>query len=201
MEKEDNKTTEWDWLPFLSNWHEKEYERRFTLDSAVSIPISLLTGIFAILYILSTQYDYTVFPFIVNCIYIASIGVTLYFACVGSYFIYKSYAIVKNKSYKNLSPALELTSYLSALKNHYGKNNEHLANAEFKTWFVGELADQLNVNIENNDVRTENLQDAKPKVMYSLLCIAIPCIFLIFNNLYKKEPVHQVKFVSTSSQP
>ena len=191
---------DWDWLAFLSNWHEKEYERRYTLENVVVTPITLLTGVYGLSYLLATQYDFKHGSNFCACLFIMLLIVALCFAIYSSVYVYLSYAVVKKKIYKNIPDPELLRQHMDDLVAHY-KQHEPAEDGvqRFKDYFVGLLAQQITVNVVNNDNRTENIQKSKKPVMGALLALllAMPCF--LTNQLNRPDSTYQVAILPQSS--
>lgn len=192
----ERKQEDWDWLAFLSNWHEKEYERRYTLENLVVTPITLLTGAYGLSYLLVTQYDFKSSGLLCSSLFILPLVIALCFACYSSYFVYKSYAVVKNKTYWNIPNPTLLREHMDELVAHYKQQNPREDGTQkFKDYFVELLAKQITVNIINNDDRTENIQDSKKPVMGALLALLLTMPCFLINQLTKPDLTYQVSIL------
>jgi hypothetical protein len=191
---------EFDWLTFLSNWHEKEYERRYTLENVVITPITLLTGAYGLAYLLFTQYDFKHSELFCSCLFVGSLVTALAFAVWSSFFVYKSYAVVKNKTYTNMPVAPLLRKHMDELVAYY-KEHEPSADGvqKFKEYFVEMLANQISVNVENNDDRTVNIQQSKKPVMRAFLALFVALICFLFNQMQKPDPTYNVSLLPTTA--
>jgi hypothetical protein len=189
----ENKPEDWDWLGFLLNWHEKEYERRYTLEGMVATPIGLLTGAFALMYLFSTQYDYKHSSnFVTICFLLPLIG-SLAFALYSALHIYRSYAVVKNKVYRGVPDAKALRQHMTNLVSYYKENEpQEDATRKFKEYFVELLSDQLTTNVLNNDERTRDIQNAKPPLRNCLLTLLFVLPAFFHNQINKPDTVYQV---------
>jgi hypothetical protein len=198
----ENKPAEWDWLTFLSNWHEKEYERRYTLENVVATPIGLLTGAYAIIYLLLTQYDFKHNSLLAICCFALPLVLSLGFSFAAAYYVYKSYAVVKSKVYRGLPEANALRQHMNDLVTHYKEFEPHTdATQKFKEYFIELLADQITTNVVNNDERTRNIQQAKQPLMICFLALFLVLPSFLYNQLTKPDPVYQVTLtpVNTST--
>jgi hypothetical protein len=193
--------SDWDWLAFLSNWHEKEYERRYTLENLVVTPITLLTGAYGLSYLLVTQYDFKHGGWLCASLFVLAIVVAVGFACYSSFYVYKSYAVVKGKVYKNLPNPTLLRTHMADLVDHYNQHDPEEDGArKFQEYFVELLATQITANVINNDDRTENIQDSKKPVMGALLALllAMPCF--LTNQLTKPDSTYQVSVLPHTAE-
>jgi hypothetical protein len=198
----ENKPEDWDWLGFLLSWHEKEYERRYTLEGLVSTPIGLLTGAFALMYLFSTQYDYKHSSnFSTGCFLLPLVSSLAYALCSASH-IYRSYAVVKNKVYRGVPDARALRQHMTDLVGYYKENEpQEDATRKFKEYFVELLSDQLTTNVLNNDERTRDIQNAKPPLRNSLLALLLILPAFFYNQINKPDTVYQVALAPTTTLP
>ena len=197
---------EWDWLTFLSNWHEREYERRYTLENVVATPISLLTGVCAIFFLLVTQYDYKDSGRVCLSFFALALVAALLFAGRSIFWVFKSYAIVKNGVYKGVPEATALRKHMNELVAYYKEHDPTMDGVQkFKDYFIEVLADQITVNVANNDDRTKNIQLSKKPLMYAFAALFLSLPSFLFNQFTKPDPVHKVSIVSqpsaTTSKP
>lgn len=198
----ENKPEDWDWLGFLLNWHEKEYERRYTLEGLVATPIGLLTGAFALMYLFSTQYDYKHSSgFITGCFLIPLLASLLH-ALYSAFHIYRSYAVVKNQVYRGVPDAKALRQHMTNLVNYYKENEpQEDATRKFKEYFIELLSDQLTTNVLNNDERTRDIQNAKPPLRNSLLALILVLPAFFYNQVNKPDTVYQVTLAPQNVLP
>jgi hypothetical protein len=187
---------EWDWLTFLSTWHSTEYERRYTLENVVTTPITLLTGAFGLQYLLTTQFDFESSGSLLTWFFVLPVATSFALCIYSSFYVYKSYAVLKNGVYKGIPDPKGLIFHMGGLVKHYRKHEPSSDGIQkFKEYFVKLLADQITVNVINNDDRTENIQKSKKPVMYALLALlfSLPCSLISQRN--KPDQTYKVTLV------
>jgi len=176
MEK---KPEEWDWLAFLLSWHEKEYERRYTLEGLVATPVGLLTGIYALIYLFSTQYDYKHSSALATACLAIPLATSCLLAFISATHVYYSYAVVKNKIYRGVPDANALRKHMGDLVVYYQEHSpQENATEKFKAYFIEILSDQITTNVLNNDERTRDIRKSKPWLRNSLLNMRFACFHL-----------------------
>ena len=196
----DRPKADFDWLTFLSNWHEKEYERRYTLENVLVTPITLLTGAYGLTYLLASQYDYKHTNYWALTLFGVALLAGFVLTCQSTFFAYKSYAILKNGVYKGIPDATSLRKHMDDLVLYY-RQNEPTADGvqEFKDYFVDLLAQQITVNVVNNDDRTVNLQKSKKPIARAFIALAFALVCFFVNQLAKPDTVYQVSVIPQSS--
>ncbi|MBF9221763.1 hypothetical protein [Hymenobacter ruricola] len=191
---------DWDWLAFLSKWHETEYDRRYTLENVVTTPITLLTGVFGLSYLLITQFDYKHSSLYYLLFFLIPLAVALGYAFRSAVFVYRSYAVVKKGVYKNIPDAALLRRHMDNLVAHYKEHDPASDGVQkFKEYFVELLADQITVNVVNNDDRTINIQKSKGPIMGALLGLLLTMPGFLTNQLRKPDPTYQVTILPNSA--
>ncbi|GAB3721202.1 hypothetical protein GCM10027594_01520 [Hymenobacter agri] len=191
---------EFDWLTFLSNWHEKEYERRYTLENVLVTPITLLTGAYGLTYLLASQYDYKHTNNWALVLFGLALLAGFVLTCQSTFFAYKSYAVLKNGVYKGIPDATALRKHMDDLVLYY-RQNEPTADGvqEFKDYFVDLLAQQITVNVVNNDNRTVNLQKSKKPIARAFIALAVGLLCFFVNQWSKPDTVYQVAIIPQPS--
>lgn len=163
---------------FYKGLYERELKRRIDLDSSINLPITIITLIFAAIYFLVEDIEWSknkchieICVLVLNCICILISIILLMFA-FNNFF--------KGFAYRNFAYTKELRTYEIEL-NKFIK--EHKKDFTFEDRLIERINIITDYNIILNDKRSLYLSRAKSLIICSLFLTGILFIILFFKTL------------------
>lgn len=153
-------------LEFLKQWYEREDDRRIALENSLSIPIGILTAIFAIQFFTLNEYNFEVASgFEMFCL-IGLISLSILLALITTFFLFKSYHnLFSGFQYTGLPLPADLFKYEKDLVEYYRVNSDYYGEingeAKFEEYLIDRYIEHTGRNSQNNDQKSNFLYKSK----------------------------------------
>lgn len=191
---------------FLLNWYDREEERKVSLESSLNIPIGILTIVFALLFYLVKEFDFTSASTFEEFCLILFVGISCISAFVTTYYLFKSYHnIYRGYTYNGLPYPTQLLKYEKELIEFYGEHYGRpiKGDEEFDSYLTNKLASLVDNNAYNNDTKSKYLHSSKRFIFISILTLVLAFVpFLInsFSKPTKAQPIEVTNLTQISKQ-
>ncbi len=193
-------------LDFYIEWHHKENERNVALSDSLNIPIGIITAIAAAQFYLFSEYTFVYLFGFFEIIFLLLTGINLILWIVTVFFLFKSYyGPIGGHTYRYLpypqtltNQYLELQDYCQEYKDilEDGTTPESLAEVQLRDLVI----ECLSINIENNDLKSASIHNAKRILFLSLITLVVAFIPFAVNYHSNKFKIKQKSYMSTQSE-
>lgn len=186
-------------LDFFIDWHKSEEERKTSLENSLNIPIGILTVIFAVLFYLISEFDFKYSSQVEIIIFLFSSILSFLFSLFSCYFLFKSYNnLFKGYEYMGLPFPTQLFRHNEKLDAYYKQYQANFpdksGDTEFEKYLTEKIANHLDTNTYNNDLKAKYLYISKRYLFISVLVLVISFIPFLTNLFNKPEKTYQVEF-------
>jgi hypothetical protein len=174
-------------LEFYLNWYEKEEERKVALENSLNIPIGVLTVIYGLDFYLFSKLDVQHPLSIISLISILIIIGSFAAALIASLYLYKSYnKIIRGYTYKAFPFASQLLAHKKSVIEYYKKYASTFpgisGDEQFEIYLINKLAEYIDNNAYNNDLKANALYKSKRWLFISLLFIIFAIVAFVLNS-------------------
>jgi heme/copper-type cytochrome/quinol oxidase subunit 4 len=183
---------------FYKELYFHEIDRKERLDSSVSIPITIITAIIAVMYFLISNFDYTL-GISLSISFIITIVITLIFLIIS---IYQLLILYNNLSsgykYSYFPFVSDLNKYQNELRDYYSDLGEDKAkgDSEFNEYLKDNIIKHIDYNIIRNDSRSLTLYKTKKYLLFALLFLFLTLIPFGINYFQKPEKPQKIELVN-----
>jgi len=167
-------------LNFLIDWYHKENERHSNLNNSLSIPIGILTGLFALFFFLVKEFSFkNESHFYIKLLFISFLILACIFWLLVVFNLFRSYNnLFKGYEYKGLPYPTTLNEQYEILEKFVNDNKKELdsddtAQSFYESQLIEMLSDDLNRNISNNDIKSRYLHIAKKYLLGCIIAVII----------------------------
>ncbi|GGD68443.1 hypothetical protein GCM10011514_35680 [Emticicia aquatilis] len=163
----------------------KEVDRRKDFNNSIVVPITLLTGVFSIIFYLISAYKFINWVFIDYCFIVLFSFSTIFFI-ICAYYTVKFYSNI-DSGFKTIELPRpdEIEEYRKELWLFHDKAD--VANEAFNTWLIEQYI-TATVNYQtNNDLKSTHFFHFKKYFFYGLIGLFMCGIFFITNILLNKS--------------
>lgn len=195
-----------DRLEIYKESYYKELERNDNLEDALNMPLSLVSGMLAVLFFFFTSYDYdgkcglicrVVFLFLM-CVATVFVGITTYFLTMS----YNKGLKFKGYPYAYLDSLSVIDTFYDSLIKYRADSGGTVTNAneDLEQYLIKNFRDVATINVKLNATRIEYLHRAKMWIVRSLLPIVFSAAFFGY-NFYMKDKNNQVEISNQTNKP
>jgi len=167
---------------FYKSLYDRELNRRKDLDTAISLPITILTIIVAAnSYMLKTEnIIYSLSSLKFKHAVLASLFIALFISAF--YIMRSSNNLFKGFAYKNFALIKDIIAYETAIKE-YNSNVTNDKAIDFKEVILLKIAEFTDSHIIFNDKRSRDLYFARTYLIISLLLTSVNFLILTLNYI------------------
>ena len=204
---------------FYKEFYFKELDRRDEINNSLSLPIGIITALFAGIFYLFTNFDYSsetslilinicscklTYQILLISLFVLSILTGTIFLCIAIYHLIKSYSDFPNGyQYEVLPDTNQIDLYEKQLKDYYTKElgTDIISKEEVKSYVLSEMIRNTGVNQVNNKRKWKFKYHCEYYLITSVCIIGISLLLFIVNytlKTEKKDPI-EVKLVSSES--
>ena len=189
-------------LDFLKDWYQKEDDRQTALNNSLSIPIGILTGLFAIIFFLTNEFSFKEEENLwISLLFILLISSSAISWLVVIYNLFISYnKLLKGYEYQALPFPSQLNEQYENLEKWYEENKDQLETSDtvdsiYENQLIEMFTDYLEINISNNDTKAKHLFIAKKTLLITIIIVVISAIPYTLNKILTKsdDKIHKVE--------
>lgn len=173
---------------FILEWYYKEFDRRESLNGALTIPIGIITGLLTTIFFICKEFDYQIASNkIILYLFIGLLVYSILNLFHVAFYLFKSYNnFFKGYLYGRLPSVSELDKQYSIIQEYYNQYEKELAPDQsaisiYENQIIELLEECIDINIDHNSHRSELLFKAKKLIIKSVIPIIICSIIYVFN--------------------
>lgn len=185
---------------FYKEYYFRELDRRNQLNSSLSIPIGLITGLAGGVSYLLTNFDYAI-RFWLSIPFVVVTGGGIIFLLLSIYNLIIAYTnFPRPYNYMLIADVDVIEKYHQDLKAYYIANPgvEDTSEKEFENYIVSEMVVNTGNNQKNNKKKTKFSYNCEKYLIRALMLISLSLPFFSINYALKpgKKPPYSIKIVS-----
>lgn len=177
-------------LDFLIDWYHKENERHSNLNNSLSIPIGILTGLFALFFFLVKEFSFKSESHLFEKVLFIIFLITAFLCWLMVVFnLFCSYnKLFTGYEYKGLPYPTVLNKQYSDLETFVIENKAELdeddtAQNIYESQLIDMLSEDLNRNIANNDTKSAYLHTAKQYLLGCIIAVLLSSVPFMVNYI------------------
>ncbi len=178
---------------FYKSLHERELDRRDSLNNSISTPIGLISAIIGVIFFFCTNY-YSNCNIIVKFMFFILVLSSVIFVCTSIYKLIKFYnnGLSSGYEYEGLPYAKELKEYydyLVGINKHNKKINSNIPDTEveFRNYLIETFINTSGHNAFVNDKKAEYFYEVKKYIIFSIIPLLLSTILFAYNYQLNKE--------------
>lgn len=188
-------------LEYLKNWFEREDDRRIALENSLSIPIAILTAVFAVQFYSLSDYDFIAASNTEIVFFLALITTSNITALITIFFLFKSYHnLFTGFKYTSLPLPADLVKYKKELVDYFNANATYYGgingDEKFTEYLTEKYIEHCGRNTQNNDQKSLFLYKSKGFMLASIISLLLALIPFLVNFFHKPEQLQRVEITN-----
>jgi hypothetical protein len=188
-------------LDFLIDWYHKENERHSNLNNSLSIPIGILTGLFALFFFLVKEFSFkSESHFYIKLLFVSFLILACICWLLVVFNLFCSYNnLFKGYEYKGLPYPTILNEQYENLEKFVSENKDELDSDDtaqnfYESQLIEMLSDDLNRNLANNDIKSRYLHIAKKYLLGCIIAVIVSAVPFMVNYIQngKEDKIYNI---------
>lgn len=191
-----------DYLNFYKELYFKENERRQDVNSALNIPLAVITALSSGTYFLITSFDYIIESFL-SIIFILLMIFTGISLLISIYFLIRAFSdFSKGYEYSGIPYVNELYDWHQELEDYSKRYDlaDDFTDENFEKFLLKNLVKHTAHNMYVNDKKLKNIYLSKKFLIVSLVLIFISLVPFGYNFFSKEKKIHHIEVISNSPE-